>query len=197
MPLWRLGAVGEGLRAKLRKQSLIALAEIDALAQQAGIAADAGFDLRQNFSITSGLPQSDPAHQPPTLASALGIAAPTGPARISPGSSLRLIVRAEKAAPLMLVFRTTGLLDRPVLISDRASGFRHSCSAGQVPDRSNHGAGLCQVRRYRARHQNSAPVTKIRESSCKAFGIIPTLTTPSPPAAASQLRRGRFPASGG
>jgi hypothetical protein len=106
------------LQYRQRKQSLIALAEIDALAQQAGIAADAGFDLRENFTITSGLPQPDPAHLPTTLASALGLAAPTGPARVSPGSSLRLILRAEKAAPLMLVFRTTGLLDQPVLISD-------------------------------------------------------------------------------
>lgn len=98
-------------------------ADIASAMQQAGIAVGDTFCPDSYFTTFSGLGQPVAGQMRPELAKALGQPSLPTETRATPGTALRVSVRAEGASPLTVVVRTSGLIGRSYSVldwSDRA-----------------------------------------------------------------------------
>ncbi len=97
--------------------------DVGAAMQQAGIAVGSGFCPDNYFTTFSGLGQPVAGQMRPELAKALGQPSLPTEARASPGTALRVSIKADGASPLIAVIRTSGLIGRSYSVldwSDRA-----------------------------------------------------------------------------
>ncbi|MEP3226285.1 MAG: hypothetical protein ABJO01_09940 [Parasphingorhabdus sp.] len=92
--------------------------DVEGAMQQAGFAGAGGFCAERYFTVYSGLSQPQANQMDAELARALGQVSSTSNVRTTPGTALRVQVKAAEGLPLVAVIRTSGLIGQSHRVLD-------------------------------------------------------------------------------